>query len=211
VRPCNVSALEQLLESNNVKRINLTTLFGGALLTFAAHSATAADTGFYLGGSLGISFVEVADELNIGDRIEDFDIDDDDFAWKAFIGFQFLPWLGVEGGYVDFGDVQGPSPGGVITAEVDGWNVFAVATLPVGPVDVFAKVGRIWWNVDIDFADDLADLDDTSISNDGNDWAYGVGAAFNFDRFSIRAELEMFDVDDVDDVYMLSVGAVLRF
>jgi hypothetical protein len=194
-----------------VKRINLTALFGGALLTFAAHNATAADMGFYLGGSLGISFIETADDLNIGDRIEDFDIDDDDFAWKAFIGFQFLPWLGVEGGYVDFGDVQGATPGGVVTTGVDGWNVFAVGTLPVGPVDVFAKLGMIWWNVDIDFADDLDDLDDTSISNDGSDLAYGVGVAFNFDRFSVRAELEMFDVDDVDDAYLLSVGAVLRF
>jgi hypothetical protein len=194
-----------------VKRLNLTALLGGALLTVATHSATAADTGFYLGGSLGMSFVEVDGDLAIGDRIEDFDIDDDDFAWKAFVGFQFLPWLGVEGGYVDFGDVQGATPGGVITTELDGWNIFAVGTLPVGPIDVFAKIGMIWWNVDIDFADRLTDLDDTSISNDGSDLAYGVGAAFNFDRFSVRAELELFDVDGVDDAYMLSVGAVLRF
>ncbi|MFU8817096.1 MAG: outer membrane beta-barrel protein [Pseudomonadales bacterium] len=194
-----------------MKQHTLAALIGGALLTFAAHGATAADMGFYLGGSLGISFIETEDQLNIGDRVEDFDIDDDDFAWKAFIGFQFLPWLGIEGGYVDFGDVQGATPGGVVTTEVDGWNLFAVATLPVGPIDVFAKLGVIWWNVDIDFADQLTDLDDTSISNDGSDVAYGVGAAFNFDRFAVRAELELFDVDDVDDVYMLSVGAVLRF
>lgn len=194
-----------------MKQHTLAASIGGALLIFAAHGASAADMGFYLGGSLGISFIETEDQLNIGDRVEDFDIDDDDFAWKAFVGFQFLPWLGIEGGYVDFGDVQGATPGGVVTTEVDGWNLFAVGTLPVGPVDVFAKLGLIWWNVDVDFADTLADLDDTSISNDGSDVAYGVGVAFNLDRFAVRAELELFDVDDVDDVYMLSVGAVLRF
>jgi hypothetical protein len=194
-----------------VKRLNLAALFGGALLTFAAHNATAADPGFYLGGSLGMSFIETGDELQIGDRIEDFDIDDDDFAWKAFIGWQFLPWLAVEGGYVDFGDVQGPATGGVVSTGVDGWNVFAVGTLPLGPVDVFAKLGLIWWNVDVDFADNLSDLDDTSISNDGSDVAYGVGAAINFDRLSVRAELEMFDVDNLDDAYLLSLGLVYRF
>lgn len=182
-----------------------------ALLTFAGHGAMAADTGFYLGGSLGIAFIESEGDLSIGDRIEDFDIDDDDFSWKAYIGFQFLPWLGVEGGYVDFGDVDGASTGGVVSTGVDGWNAFVVGTLPVGPVDVFAKFGIIWWNVDVDFADDLDDLDDTQFSNDGNDLAYGVGAAFNIGRLGLRAELELFDIDDVDDAYLLSIGALYRF
>jgi hypothetical protein len=191
-----------------MKRCSLAALSAAAILTFAGHNANAADTGFYLGGSLGMAFIEAAGELNVGDQIEEFDIDDDDFSWKAFVGFQFLPWLGVEGGYVDFGDVQGATPGGAVTTGVDGWNVFVVGSLPVGPVDVFAKLGMIWWNVDVDFA---GDLDDASVDTDGNDIAYGVGAAVNFGQLGIRAELELFDVDDVDDAYLLSVGLVYRF
>jgi len=195
-----------------MKRSSLAALAAATFLTFAGHSATAADPGFYLGGSLGIAYIEAEGEFNIGDQIEDFDIDDDDFSWKAFIGYQFLPWLAVEGGYVDFGDVNGATPGGVVTTGVDGWNAFVVGSLPIGPVDVFAKLGMIWWNVDIDFADDLDELDDTSISNDGSDLAYGVGAAFNFgQQLSVRAEVELFDVDDVDDAYLISLGLLYRF
>jgi hypothetical protein len=193
-----------------MKHRSLAALAVAALLTFAGHSAMAADTGFYIGGSLGIAFIESEGDLNIGDRVEDFDLDDDDFSWKAFVGFQFLPWLAVEGGYVDFGEVDGATPGGTVTTGVDGWNAFVVGTLPVGPVDVFAKLGRIWWNVDVDFDDVLDDLDE-SFDTDGSDWAYGVGAAFNLGPLGLRAELELFDVDDVDDAYLLSVGAVYRF
>lgn len=194
-----------------MKRCSLAAVTAAALLAFAGHNASAADTGFYLGGSLGIAFIEAEGELSIGDRVEAFDLDDDDFSWKAFLGFQFLPWLGVEGGYVDFGEVDGATPGGVVSTGVDGWNTFLVGSLPVGPVDVFAKLGIIWWEVDVDFADEVEDLADTSISNDGNDLAYGVGAAFDLGPVGVRAELELFDVDDVDDAYLLSLGAVYRF
>ncbi len=75
--------------------------------------------------------------------------DDDETGWKAYLGYQFLPWLGVEAGYVDFGEFTGDNFGrghrtcGRFDADLDlsAWEGFLVGTLPIGPVDLFAKVG----------------------------------------------------------------------
>ena len=48
-------------------------------------------------------------------------------------------------------------------------------------------------------------------SEDGTDTAYGVGAAFNLGSFQIRAEYEVFDISDVEDLTMLSAGFVFTF
>jgi hypothetical protein len=190
-----------------MKQGSMAALVVGALLTFATQTAAARDFGFYIGGSLGIGFIESADDLDIGDEIEAFDIDDDDFAWKAFVGFQFLPWLGVEGGYVDFGEAGDTTPTLAVTTEIDGWNAFLVGRLPVGPVDIFGKVGVIFWDVEFDIDDGLGD----AFSSDGEDLAYGVGASINFGNLGIRAELELYDIDAVDDLFMLSAGLVYHF
>lgn len=167
--------------------------------------AMARDTGFYLGGGAGYSFIENDDELDLEDRVADFDIDDEDFAWKGYAGFQFLPWLALEAGYVDFGDVEGDTPDFDVESKLDGWDAFLVGNLPLGFIDVFAKVGVIAWDLDLDIDDDLPESD---VSTDGENLAYGVGAGFELGRVTLRAEAEGFDVDDL---YMLSVGASLDF
>ena len=39
----------------------------------------------------------------------------------------------------------------------------------------------------------------------------GLGAAINVGSFQIRAEYEVFDVSDVEDLYMMSAGFVYTF
>ena len=85
---------------NSENRVNrgLAALVAASLL---ALSGTAmADSGFYAGGSVGNTTLEV----NFEDPIEggNFTFDESDFSWKVFGGFNFdLPVinLGVEGGY----------------------------------------------------------------------------------------------------------------
>ena len=73
--------------------------------------------------------------------------------------------------------------------------------LPLGPVDLFARVGAIDWNADID-APNL----DVRASDDGTDLTYGVGAQFRVWSLSLRAEYERFDISDADTVDMISLG-----
>ena len=49
-----------------------------------------------------------------------------------------------------------------------------------------------------------------SAKNDGNDFTYGVGVAYNFTpNLALRAEWERFKA--VDDIDLLSVGVAVKF
>ncbi len=108
------------------------------------------DSGFYVGGSLGRSDLNI-DELDEIDT-NDFKIDDDDNAYKIMVGFNLgiipLIDLAVEAAYRDFGEFQGRSVLGNTEAEADSIDVFGLAALTFGPLAVFGKVGFVDWNVD---------------------------------------------------------------
>ena len=158
------------------------------LCVCAAAPATFAG-GFYAGASYGNTTLQV-DEPG-------FSFDADDPSWKVFVGFRFLKLFGVEGSYLDLGS---PTDGSV-TIETKAWTGFAVGVLPLGPFGLFAKVGAI--------ASDAEVLGASSESS--TDPAYGVGAEFGISKIAIRAEYELFDVQDTDTMYMISVGAAWRF
>lgn len=164
----------------------------GALLAAPATSFAGADSGFYIGGGVGDASVDV--------KAEDFD--ESDSAYKVFGGYNFgvipLIDLAVEASYVDFGT---PSQGGV-DVEITGLNAFGLAGLSFGPFGIFAKAGVIDWDVDV--SGNAVD------SDSGTDPAYGVGARFALGSFAVRAEYELYDVDQAD-VEMLSVSAVFTF
>jgi Outer membrane protein beta-barrel domain len=164
-------------------------------LLLAAGAASAADNGIYFGASLGDANVEIDQGLA--------QIDASDTGFKLIAGIRPLDWFGVEVNYVNFGEPeQGP-----LAVDADGFTGSAVFFLPVGPVDVFAKGGIVSWDgsVDIDGGGG------TLFQEDGTDLAYGIGAQFRVWSLSIRAEYEIFDLDDVEDANMLSLGVTFTF
>ncbi len=182
--------------------------FGAALLcvSFSAN----ADGGFYVGGSLGGATIE-ADFDTVDFPELPASIDEDDTAFKLFVGYKLdLPVidLGIEGGYVDLGepeiDIDTIFGTQQIGLETTGLNVWGTAGLEVGPLDVFAKLGFISWDVEagIDGFD--------SVSDDGSDTGYGLGASFELGSIQIRGEYEVYDIEDAD-IEMLSVGIAFRF
>ena len=178
----------------------LALLLAAALL--GAAGSAQADSGFYIGGSVGSALVESKDVD------ADFDFDGDDFAAKVFAGYNidvFVIDLAVEGGYVDFGNPSDTVLGSELELDVTGWDLFALAGVELGPVGVFAKAGMISWDLD-------ASLDGVRLGSDsGTDPAYGVGVRFSLWSAEIRAEYEYFDVDSTDDLSMVSVGVAWTF
>ena len=165
-----------------------------ATLALTTLPAVAADNGIYLGASVGQSGLE----------IDDFDYDASATGYKLIAGWRFLDWLAVEGNYVDFGSGDDRIAGTKIETEADGFSLSAVGFLPIGPVDLFARVGAVDWSADI------SSPGFGSGSDDGTDLTYGVGAQFRVWSLSIRAEYEMFDVSDAD-LDMISVGVTWTF
>jgi OOP family OmpA-OmpF porin len=156
--------------------------------------AVAADNGIYLGASVGQSGLE----------IDDFDYDADATGYKLIAGWRFIDWLAVEANYLDFGSGDDTVSGTKIETEADGISLSAVGFLPIGPVDLFARVGAVDWSADI------SSSEFGSGSDDGTDLTYGVGAQFRVWSLGIRAEYEMFDVSDAD-LSMISVGVTWTF
>ena len=159
--------------------------------------ALAADNGIYLGASVGQSNV----------KFDDLDLDFDASAtgYKAIAGWRFLDWLAVEGNYVDLGSGDDTVDGERLETDINGVSLAAVGFVPIGPVDLFAKVGAINWNAD------LQTESFGSLSDDGTDFTYGVGAQFRVWSLSIRAEYEQFDIDAADTVDLISLGVTWTF
>jgi len=179
-----------------------------ATAAFVAGNA-AADTGLYVGGSVGQATIETSETIDDGQGgFEDVDFDEDDIGYKIYGGWMFLPFLGVEGGYIDFGTPEGDfdsTPFGNldVETEADGWEGYVVGMLPLGPVELFAKAGLLAYDVEAKVS---GAGNSASASDSGEELAYGVGASIGFGNLKLRAEYQLYDVDDVEDLYMISAG-----
>ncbi|MDO9221038.1 MAG: outer membrane beta-barrel protein [Thiobacillus sp.] len=190
-------------------------------------SAHAADTGFYVGGSLGQA---KAKDFNGSDLDAELfssygitsstSTDDTDTGWKAFAGYRFMKYLAVEGAYANLGEftahstVTAPSAGIVDSnVETTAWTISALGILPLGDrFSLFGRVGVNVWDTDISATGTGGGVTaSASDSDDGTDWVYGVGAAYSFtDNLSLRGEWERYDLGD-GDIDLLSAGISWNF
>jgi len=175
---------------------------GTLLMGLASFSSQAVDNGIYLGAGIGQGGVQFEDRI----EGENFDFDASDTAYKLIVGWRFLDWLSVEANYVDLGTADDRIDGVDIEADVSGFSLAALGFLPIGPVDVFAKLGAVNWDAELS-----APGTGLSSSDDGTDLMYGAGVQFRVWSLSFRGEYEMFDVADADTVDMISLGVTWTF
>jgi hypothetical protein len=134
---------------------------------------------------------------------EDGGFDADDNGWKIFFGYRPSRFFGVEGQYVDFGEFEDSVGGTDVRNEVTSLDVYAVGGFKIWRFDLFGKAGFASW--DSEFTRGPGDDDS------GTDFAWGIGAALRIgERFWVRAEREVYEVDDAD-LEMTSLGAEFRF
>jgi outer membrane immunogenic protein len=164
----------------------------------AANVHAGADSGFYVGGSIGQSDADV--------KITSLDFQDDNTAYKIFGGYNFgvVPFidLAVEADYRDFGEFKDAK--NQASSSVTAYDLFALAGLSFGPAGVFAKVG--YCSADVETVSKNA-----SFSSSDSFSAWGLGARVQLASFALRAEYENFDVDSYENLSMFSVGAALTF
>jgi OOP family OmpA-OmpF porin len=163
-------------------------------------AAPAARAEFLIGASVGQTNAAVDDQISF---------DADGTGWKVFVGFRFFKFLGIEGGYRDFGS-PGTSLAGV-SAEVEprGVDVYGVGVLPIKKLELWAKIGLIYWDETLSVTGAGTPQED---DDSGTDGAFGFGIAWKFaDWIALRGEWEEFDLGAADDVRFLSVGVDFRF
>lgn len=173
-------------------------------LPMAAVAGT--ESGFYIGA--GVGQASIGDISTDEPGFEDISFDGDDTGWKIFGGYNFgwIPFLdlAVEAGYVDLGNPDDTVSGVPVEAEADGFDLFGLVGVTLGPIGIFGKVGMINWDGD-------ASAQGQSFSDDGTDPAYGVGARLKFGSIEARAEYEYFDIDSADSVDLISISGVWTF
>ena len=187
-------------------------LVAAALAFGSALAATQASAQAFVGGSIGQS--DFDDEITTGLIDANQQVDGKDTAWKIFGGYMFNRHFGIEGAYVDLGEVSysgsflgAPVTGGKL--EVTGFNVAAIGSYPVTEeFSVFGKIGLFIWDAE---ANDTTGGVPFSGKEDGSDLSFGVGIGYQFTRnLGLRAEWEMFKSNDAD-ASLISVGLLWRF
>jgi opacity protein-like surface antigen len=171
----------------------LSVTLSAVLLTGLCISRADAASGLYVGAGVGQSTIK--------DNTPSGNVDANDTAYKAFVGYRFnmIPIidLAVEGGYTDFGK---PTQSNV-EFKLHGYNAAGLLIFPLGPIDLYGKVGMLSWS---------ASATGTS-STTGTDPFYGIGAGFYIWKIGIRAEYERYQIKDVDRVDMYSLNALFQF
>lgn len=176
-------------------------------LAIAAPALAQEKQGFFIGGTLGSSTIKLDDAVP---DFEEFDFNEDDLGYKIFGGFRFLDFLGVEGGWVDFGNPTYSDDVLRTQVSLTGWNLLAVGYIPVGIFDLYGKLGYFWWDLDVDVSIDPVE-DGDRFSHSDSDVVYGLGAAVWIKQISLRFEFERYDVAELSDVWLYSFGLAYTF
>ncbi len=161
------------------------------------------DNGLYFGGAYGIA------------RVDGGDFDDDNSVPQLIAGWQILPFLGIEGAYYDFGEYSGD----FVDADAEGYSVALAGRLPLtSSLALFAKVGPLWWETDVD-------VGPFSDSFDGEELLFAAGVSMEVtENLDLRLSYDRvdwdLDADDFGDVSanefdadfdMISLGLKLEF
>lgn len=165
--------------------------------------------GAYFGAGFGQSTMNDANTAFLGTTT-----DDTDTAVKIFGGYMFNPYFGLELGYIDFGKFTGSAPREEWKATSVDFSLVGVLPLPDtnSNFSLFGKLGVNSWSVD-DFVGGFG-----SLTANGADMSYGVGAQIDFNRnFGANIQWERFaDVGDPNvtgrsDLDLVTVNFVYHF
>lgn len=178
------------------KKYLLASLFVASLGTTSIATAGAGDT--YAG-------------VSIGNASPDSSGFDSAIGWKIFGGYALNDILAVEGGYVSFGEMDGPTIFSNIATSIEptGFEIAAVGNFPINSqFSLFGKVGLLAWDTDINFSGPGGSA---SASETGTDVFFGLGGQFEISgNLAVRASWESYTVED-GDIDFLSASAVFGF
>jgi hypothetical protein len=183
------------------------------LVIFAASALTAAPAfaqdheveGLYLGVgrgdfSTGIDDISDVEEANL-------DFDSDKSAERIFAGWRFNRVVALQLDRVDFKHSRDARNAlNVFSTHAEGFAPSVVGTLPLGPVEVFARAGILWYDIEID-------RNNTALAdNSSRDPVFGAGIGVNLgEHLNLRAEYEVVEIDGLDDPNAVWVTAAWRF
>ncbi|WP_339074713.1 porin family protein [Teredinibacter turnerae] len=162
----------------------------------STQSFAGSESGIYIGGSIGRASLDTKDT--------DYDLSEEASSYKVLVGYNFglLPFLdlAVEADYRSYGEFEN----NVAKSELTSIDAYGLVGMNFGLAGVFVKYGYANTDVDSVIGDQDYNESDTSPS-------YGIGAKASLLDFTFRGEYEYFDLQDTDDLSMVSVGVTYTF
>jgi len=166
----------------------------GFFVCSLAYAVPAKDSGFYLGGALGVT------ELEDDGAFAGLNVDDSDSSIQITGGYKISPNFAFEGRVSNLGDYT-ISGMGTVTIGVDVVSVHAVGILPVGE-DGFEFFGQLGFG--------RADLDTSCCgSDDETVGSAGIGVRyFASEHFAIGLQIDAYAYEDKSTGITYDMGVV---
>jgi len=188
---------------------------GFTVLVCSSPAFADGNSGPYVGAGVGQFDLHIENLNDVGAAVSTIAHSDDN-AWKAFVGWRFMPYLAVEGAYINLGypsdNFSATGSSGRYKVHMDGFAPYVIGTLPLGPIELFAKAGYYYYNVDL--RADVSSFANASVesSHSRSDFLYGGGLGVTFiHHLNIRAEYEQMDLENYRNSNALWVAAAWRF
>ncbi|MCG7588175.1 outer membrane beta-barrel protein [Photobacterium sp. OFAV2-7] len=170
----------------------------------------------YIGASVGQASYDNLATSDIEDSASSLGmsiIDDSDTGFKVFGGYRANEHFAVELFYANLGEVSvnlgaASSLFGTneLTIEQDTLGASLIGILPVTDnFELFGKVGFHAWDATINLTSDVK-----VEAADGTDPMFGAGIAYKYNRVSIQAEFERYQLDETD-IDLMSIGLAYHF
>jgi hypothetical protein len=189
----------------------------GVLFAAALGPAVAQESerGIYVGGSVGFSKYQNACE---NARVP---CDEGDTAGRLFAGYQFNRTWSAEIGAGQLGEasgsgvVAGGGGTGSFSLKSYGWDVSAVATIPLGSgLGLLGRLGVYRVRTTLDQQGSFFAPIHEAGTQSG--WTYGAGLSYTLGRLGLRAEWQRYDniganSIGTDEIDMFTLGALFRF
>jgi hypothetical protein len=185
----------------SVTKLACTFLAPMAALAFSLPAR--ADSGVYLGG--GVAATRIEDSAGNPGGV---DFSESNVGLKVFGGYHLdvLPLLKFAGeiGYRDTGKPSATIAGVDVDYRAHGFDYGLLGGVGLGPVDLFARVGGMQYNL-------RKNIGGVQNNYDGTAPVYGVSAWFTLYGIGIRADYEIIDIDELDDARMATLSAFYQF
>lgn len=180
----------------------------GLVLALGAAVAHADNGFFYLGA--GISRDKVSDITNSGVSFSDIN----HTSWKALAGFRPISPLAVEVDYMDLGSQTNSFFGGagVNHSDAKAFAGYAVGFLPI-PVpylDVYGKAGLARWKLDGTASSAATPGNFFAFSDQGTEFAWGVGTQAHIGNIGGRLEYESFNIPNTNGAKVITLAVILN-
>lgn len=188
-----------------------------------AQTTTDYNTGWYMGGNVGISTANI-DKDKITQNFTNYSYRDDekDLGYKLFGGYQFNKNFALEGGYFDLGkfDYSLATSSGTLDGniKVRGLNLDAVAILPITEdFSAFARIGANYAQSKDSFGTTGSiSMSDTSPQKNDLNYKFGAGLQYAVtEALALRLEAERYRINDAvgndGDIDFFSIGLIYKF